>query len=129
MKTAKLKTPLTPFQILFLIPLALFLLSVFIGEIVRLYRLHDERSSYSQLTEIDALFEELSMSRMFQKYGYDFRNKMGADERLSTGLEREYPIERKIPKFFFFILILLYPGYVVLRLIGDLISREEGRHL
>ncbi|EQA36293.1 hypothetical protein LEP1GSC047_3165 [Leptospira inadai serovar Lyme str. 10] len=129
MKISKLKTPLTPFQILFLIPLALFLLSVFIGEIVRLYRLHDERLAFSQLTEIDELFEELSMSQMFQKYGYDFRDKMGADERLSTGLEREYWIERKIPKFLFFLLILLYPGYSILTRIGDLVSQEKGRRV
>ncbi|EPG74487.1 hypothetical protein LEP1GSC058_2420 [Leptospira fainei serovar Hurstbridge str. BUT 6] len=73
------------------------------------------------------MFEDLSMSEMFQKYGYDFRNKMGADERISTGLEPEYSIERGIPKFFLFLLIFLYPAYLFFRFIGDLVSGDKGR--
>ncbi|PJZ69588.1 hypothetical protein CH373_08735 [Leptospira perolatii] len=127
MKFLKLKKPLTPFQLLFLIPLSLLLFSFLIGETVRLYRVHSENSYASELPEIDRLFNLLSVEDMFRKYGYGFREKMGDDELRSTGLERVSIWEETIPRFFLFLTIVLYPGYRLSIYIYDLLIKEAHR--
>ncbi|TGK00158.1 hypothetical protein EHQ53_04920 [Leptospira langatensis] len=125
MKSAKLQKPLTPFQILFLVPLALFILTSFIGEGLKLYRLSKERSAYSSLSDIDKLMEDLSMEEMFHKYGYDFRTKMTSDERRDSGMIGDFSLEQVIPKFFFSLTILLYPTFLLLRFIKEVLEKPK----
>ncbi|TGL64652.1 hypothetical protein [Leptospira sarikeiensis] len=126
MKSTKVQKPITPFRLLFLIPLILFVATSFLGEFLRLYRLSEERSIYSSKSPIDQLVDDFNMERMFHKYGYDFRTRMDDEERSFTGTLEDNPLERSIPKFFFVLTILGYPLFACFQFLKEVFGRSKS---
>ncbi|WP_367898577.1 hypothetical protein AB3N61_04480 [Leptospira sp. WS58.C1] len=125
MRAAKPQKAITPFRLLFLLPLILFIVTTILGEGLRLYRLAEERSMYSSKPVLDRLVEDFNMESMFHKYGYDFRNRMNQEERNVTGTIKDNPMERTIPKIFFVLTISSYPIYSFFKLLKDMSEQSK----